>query len=803
MTQKESSIPKIDSAIYINVLIPPLLKPYTYQLPAFLYDKIKIGQLIEIPLGRRKASGYVVDILNKESLPLELCDIKIKEIYGITILKECFNKNHLQFFKWISKYYCYPLSQVLDTAIPTPLGIKKVKFLKINKEKNLSDFKLGKVQKEIYEFIFESGKESISYDLLKDNFKSYQSQVKKLLEIGVLILEQKETIEEDPFKSVVAPEWAKTDVELNSYQLEAFKRITAVSDKNENETFLLHGITGSGKTEVYIEAIKYILDKGKSAIIIVPEISLTPQLIDRFKSRLGNTIGVLHSALKGKVRWSSWQAILDGKYKVAIGARSAIFAPVTNLGIIIVDEEHEGSYKQHDDLRYNGRDIAIARGMLEKCPVILGSATPSLETFYNSTIGKYSYLSIPARHQNKYELKFQIINLKDKKPWEKKSKHITYELYDALVDTLKNKEQTFILYNKRGFASFIQCETCGESLICPNCSVTLTYHQNQNKLICHYCDHTTSVPSICPKCEVDIKLGKINPEKMLSSQKVKDPLSANDSNLLKNKGVSNKGISSDITKSVTPIGKLAFRGAGTEKVFDELCELFPEAIIKRLDKDTATKESEYRSVMDSVRTQETDILVGTQMIAKGHDLPNVTLVGIVDSDIGVHMPDFRASEKVFQLLTQVSGRAGRADKPGKIILQTRSPGLPCIVYTINQDYLKFAASELQFRKTMNYPPFNRLLRIIATSSDDIKGIEILNLWKNLILKIIDDEKLTVKILGPTSATIAKIKSNFRFHMLLKAKSVMELNLIVQMLQKIRKNSKNLRVIFDIDPVDML
>jgi primosomal protein N' (replication factor Y) len=436
---------------------------------------------------------------------------------------------------------------------------------------------------------------------------------------------------------------------------------------------------------------------------------------------------------------------------------------VQNLKLIVVDEEHDSSFKQSDGLRYNARDLAVLRGKMFSCPVVLGSATPSLESFHRAGTKKYSFLSLPTRHETGSSLSIEVIDFNKIPPWEMKSRNVTPALYNAIAEALQSGNQSFILYNRRGFASYLQCEECQAAIECPNCSVTLTYHQGRHSLQCHYCNLSVHPPEFCSSCP---------PLRNADGQK-------------------------------PPPGKLAPRGAGTEKVVDELQELFPEAVIDRLDRDTATNITNYQKILDRIRSGESQILVGTQMIAKGHDLPDVTVVGIVDCDVGLHMPDFRAAERVFQLLTQAAGRAGRGDRPGKVILQTRVPEHPALEATLQQSYIDFARREISARKALRYPPFSRMLRIVASSSDKTLPAHILNEYKRLIRTEIDRRNFSVELLGPTSAPLEKLKTQWRWHFIVKGEKISELNQIARVLQGVKLPSRKLRVTFDLDPQEML
>ncbi len=747
----------------VSVSVFPLNNLLTYRVPEKYNDLAKIGVCVEVPLGRRKAKGYIVkfenetmffsDLKNNEE-KYEIKDI-LEVLYdGVSFFKDSF----VVFIDWLSKYYSVPFSLSLDTALVKYVKEKTTKEIVLNTD-DFSKIK-GKKQLEFLQTI-KNNNNRISYELISGKFKNISQIVKVLIEKNLIIIkEQKisEFIDENTCNYDL-----KNDINLSNEQQKAVNIISKDILQNAFNTYLLHGVTGSGKTEVYIELIKLALKNNKTAMLIVPEISLTPQLLDRFKSRLGDDIALLHSGVNPSTRSLNWTLLASGKFKLAIGARSGVFAPLENVGIIIVDEEHDASFKQNDSFRYNARDIAIMRAKLFNCPVVLGSATPSLETFYNVVKGKYRKLSLKNRYSQHQKLNFEIINLNKIKKQEMISQNVSPVLYDAIKNTLEKGEQVFILYNKRGFASFMQCETCQETLKCPNCSIALTYHQKENVLKCHQCDYKSKVLSKCPECEKNVH---------------------------------------DAERSNKEEGKLVLRGAGTEKIYDELKILFPSVNIARLDRDEVTTFTKYENILKDVRDNKVNILVGTQMIAKGHDIPNVSLVVVVDCDISLFFPDFRATEKTFQLLTQVAGRAGRGDVPGSVILQTRNPEHIAILKTIESDYQGFANYELKLRRETNYPPFCFLVRIIVSNIINEVALNDMVLIRKLSEKVINKQNLKVQILGPAPAYIQKIKNLYRWNMIFKSENRKELNILIAFIHKYSKINPKSKLIIDIDPQDM-
>ncbi len=702
-----------------------------------------------VDFGRQRRFGYVVETLPAEISP----EIEVKPLDLNQEIFHCFEPWQLEFFYWIARYYGDSVTRVIDTAVPQPAPAKFERYAIFIQDPPRP--LRGKVQRELLLALKEGGGPVLCSELQK-RFPGALQVLRALQSAGLAKIESREQSAE--ISGMTAPDWAKREVELDEHQKSALQQVSAAVVAGSFAPFLLHGVTGSGKTEVYIDAIAAAREAGRGALIIVPEIALTPQLIDRFVARLGSSIAVLHSGIARRERWSAWRALIEKKSFIALGARSAIFAPVPDLGLIIVDEEHDGSYKQAEGLRYNARDLAVVLAKMKSCPVVLGSATPSLESYYNAATKKYSYLHLPQRHGTGNGVDIKLIDLNKCKPWEQPSKHISLELYEALKEVLERDQQAFILYNRRGFAAYLQCERCHAVLNCPNCSVTLTFHAAVNRLKCHYCDYEAVVLQKCPYCGQQDEKG--------------EP------------------------------GDLAQRGAGTEKVFDEIQELFPGVGVARLDRDSVSQLWKYRRILDDVRSGKTKILVGTQMIAKGHDLPGVTLVGIVDCDVGLHMPDFRAGERIFQLLTQAAGRSGRGDQRGKVILQTRVPQHPSLIKTVEQDYKGFAKIELLQRKEAGYPPFSRMLRVVASAEDQQAPPAFLLGLREKALNRINGSALPVVVLGPSAAPLGRLRNRWRWHLLFKAKTITALGSVLNELQR-HAVPKKIRLAFDLDPQDLL
>jgi primosomal protein N' (replication factor Y) len=526
--------------------------------------------------------------------------------------------------------------------------------------------------------------------------------------------------------------------------------IESITSQSANPTVhLIYGITGSGKTEVYIEVIRHYLQKGQNIIMLIPEIALTPQMVDRFLGAFGSMLAILHSQLTERQRFEQWQQIRKGNCRIVIGARSAVFAPLTNVGLIIVDEEHEQSYKQDNVPRYHGRDLAIVRARLEQAAVILGSATPSLESWSNAESGKYQKHMLLSRPTPQGLPEVQLLDMRE----EEEVDLLSQTLRDAIQNCLDKGEQVMLLQNRRGFASFVQCKNCGGLQQCPNCEISLYYHHDKDEMICHYCGYHTPIPRKCPACN-----------------------------------------------SYT----FAFGAPGTQKIEQLLRVYFPKAKILRLDSDSSHRKDAYSYMYDKMHSREIDILLGTQMISKGLDFPNVTLVGVVLADISLNVPDFRAAERTFNLLTQVAGRSGRGEQPGRVIIQTWNPEHYAIRYATAQDYINFAKEELNYRQRLFYPPFFRLGRMVFTGSDEKKLLALADKYYKPLEKLklkYGAEKLL--ILGPSPAPLSKINKLYRYHIICKAADAETLSKAMGELETIIKLPSSISIAIDIDPVTLM
>jgi primosomal protein N' (replication factor Y) len=537
---------------------------------------------------------------------------------------------------------------------------------------------------------------------------------------------------------------------LNSRQQEAFEKIAAAVGKREFGAFLLQGVTGSGKTEVYLRAIEAALEAGRSALLLVPEIALTPQVAGQFAARFGEQVAILHSAFSENERNEYWRRIRKGEAKVVVGTRSAVFAPMPELGLILVDEEHDGSYKQEETPRYHGRDVAVVRAQQIGATVVLGSATPAMETRFNAERGKYERLILPDRIGQRPMPVVELVDLRQEFLETKKNALFSRRMVEAVTEKLEAREQVMLLMNRRGFSSFAACRSCGHKVECVNCSVTLTYHRRDRRMLCHYCGYAEKVPEACPKC---------------ASESVQ------------------------------------FLGSGSERIEEELKAAFPQASVARMDRDTIHSKGDYETILNGFREGAFDILVGTQMIAKGHDIPNVTLVGIVNADIGLGMPDFRAAERTFQLLTQAAGRAGRGGMPGTVILQTINPEHYAVRFSAVQDYELFYAKELQFRKVMKYPPYASLANVVFRSEKQEEALRM----SGEVAELLRGEQEGVRILGPAEAPVSRVNQEFRYQMLVKAGQRKRLAEVLEAVRKLAQDRgwPATAVVIDVDPLNLL
>jgi len=617
---------------------------------------------------------------------------------------------------------------------------RTVNFI-IRLEPVLAEDTLPLKQREAWERIKE---EELSFPMANISPTISYSAVKALVKKGFIKIEPRRF---DPESISFESSYSPKQIELNDAQLEAIKDILqGYGNFNVN---LLYGITGSGKTEVYIELIRYYLAKGKTVIFLIPEIALTPQMVDRFQSSFGPILAIQHSQLTEKDRLTQWQRIKSGEKRIVIGARSAVFAPLPDLGLIIVDEEHEVTYKQDSAPRYQGRDLSVVRAQIQNAQVVLGSATPALESWENALSGKYKLQKLENRPLDYSLPEVQVVDLRD----EYDQSLISPVLLEAIDKRLQNKEQVILFQNRRGYSSFMQCLKCGKLITCKNCEISMSYHRDREEMQCHYCGNTIISPRKCPSC------GSYS---------------------------------------------FSYGAPGTQKIEQNLKILFPGARILRMDSDSARKRDTYKSMYNRMKNREVDILLGTQMISKGLDFPLVTLVGIIMADISLNLPDFRAAERTFQLLTQVAGRSGRSDKAGEVIIQTYNPDHYAIVSASKQDYIQFASEELSYRKKLYYPPYYRLARILFQSPDsELLKNEMTEMQETIYQLRKQYPVPQLLLLGPSIAPFSKISSYYRYHLIFKATSVKILQGAIKMFNSLYTCPHSIKKQIDIDPNSLM
>jgi len=828
--------------MYAELVFPlPFRNTFTYSVPKSLEPLAKAGVRAVAPFGKRVLTGFIV----ATSSSTEVKE-KIKPVDDILDSKPIFTEKSLEFYKWLADYYLSSLGEALKLAVPYGLDVEskrkiisdtdfalklfdkendknslKSKILKVLSEREGINFshlqrlvqrkniysvlsnlekqgavtilnelagakvkikkskfvKLAKPIGEIYShfpeierkspkqisillFLSKHKGESVPLGFLLEKTESPKSSVDGLVKRGLVKVFEKEVSRD----YVEAYTEKKVEFQLTEKQQKIIDEITVSIEEEKFKAFLLHGVTGSGKTQVYIELTKKVHQQNKSALILVPEISLTPQITSRFYNNFGNEVSVLHSRMSLGERYDSWRKILNGKSRVVIGARSALFAPLNNIGVIVVDEEHDASYKQFDSVpKYNARDSAVILAQHHKCSVVLGSATPSIESMYNAKTGKYDLLELQERIDNAKLPRIHLISISSLPAGQagerkkKKMEHIFSKfLLDEIEVRLKKKEGIIILQNRRGFSTQIYCEDCGELEICDNCSVPLVYHINQNILKCHYCGFTKEVPKVCRNC------GSYS---------------------------------------------LKYFGTGTERIEDEIEFYFPQAKVKRVDSDSISKKSSLSKILMEFGKGEVDILVGTQMVSKGLDFPRLTLVGVISAETTLWLPDFRADERTFQLLTQVSGRAGRSKVEGEVVIQTFNEKSFTLQKVLLNDYAGFYEREITSRQRMDYPPFTRICLIETkdTDNDKAKGAAV-DFHKELIAY-----KKYLQITPVSAALIARLKGQYRYHILVKSSKekdpgggILRKAVLDSFIEFNRKSHfRDVKLIFDVDPQSVM
>ncbi len=816
----------------------PLSEPLTYRIPSHLEGKLDLGLRVLVPLKKKTVTGFIVGLSATSSLS------DVKDIVDVLDPYPLFSGEMLELTKWVSDYYLCSWGEALRAALPSELMLKSEMYVRRKAEGEASEVprkskaQVSERQQRILEILADGEERKLSwlsralkakglyadlYDLSKkglieiderlakpgvqvqhektirlknfggnpENLELLRSAVSaikkkspaqaKCLEIllenqremtwkemtgrhgigtsSLATLERKGLVEFGQAEKIRESDWGldlpeTQPLSLTQEQTDTLTKIREALDSGVYSPFLIHGVTGSGKTQIYIEAIKEVLKSGKQALVLVPEISLTPQIISRFKANFGPQVGCLHSRMSAGERFDTWRRIRKGDIPIVVGARSAVFSPLPKLGLIVADEEHVSSYKQDDPApRYNGRDVAVVRAKLDGAVVILGSATPSLESYYNAQQGKYTLCRLRERVERQKLPEVKIVDLSTERK-EGSRKLLSADLGSLLKDRTERGEQALLFLNRRGFSTFVKCEDCGHVEKCPRCDITLTFHRTDFTMRCHYCNHQKKAPDQCPNCH---------------------------------------GF------------RFTYKGAGTQKIEDELKRDFPNASMERMDLDSTTKKGAHRRLLSDFGKKKFGVLVGTQMITRGLDFPDVTLVGVISADMGLDLPDFRSKEKTFQLLTQVAGRAGRGDREGEVVVQTYYPEDWAIKLAASHDFEEFYRRELEQRRELGYPPFNHLILLVFSGRTSKSVAEKARKFASRLGRKTKGQK-GLEILGPAPAPLPKIKNQYRWQLLIKTKSIIGTSGLIRKLLEEEKTSKPktaVRITVDVDPVDML
>ena len=793
--------------VIVDVPASMVNQTFDYKIPEKFQTILKPGMRVVIPFGPRKITGFVIDRINKSEFE------HLKEIIDVLDLTPVLTEELLTLGKWLAKetlsLYITTYQAMLPQVLKAKYKKEVIRLTDKSLEQNLESI-FTKNETILYENVIElighqklkqyvdSGDLAIHYvvksqitkryktvivpesiTVLQEGYNSLSNRAKRQKEIIQFFIEHPEPIEQSELCEKLAinrgnirpliekqlVKEKKVEVYRNPYerpfpktenlpltkeQQQALTPIKNAIKEEDSETFLLHGVTGSGKTEVYLQAIEKVIHLGKEAIVLVPEISLTPQMVQRFKGRFGEKVAVLHSGLSVGEKYDEWRKVQRNEVQVVVGARSAIFAPFENLGIIIIDEEHETTYKQEETPRYHARDVAIKRAQYNRCPVVLGSATPTLESFARGKKNVYQLLTLSKRTNEQAMPAVDIIDMRDELHAGNRTM-FSRVLIEKIRDCLKRNEQIVLLLNRRGYSTFALCRDCGHVEQCPNCDISLTYHKGEHRLKCHYCSYEQQMPATCPACN---------------------------SNLIR------------------------FFGTGTERVEEALTKMLPEARVIRMDVDTTRRKGAHERLLKKFSNQEADILLGTQMIAKGLDFEHVTLVGVLAADSMLHLPDFRSSEKTFQLITQVSGRAGRHELKGEVIIQTYTPDHYSIELASKYDFYSFYQQEMGIRRMFQYPPYVFLMLITITHENEMKVYEVAQKIRNLLEHKLNPNSI---ILGPTPSPIARIKNRYRYQLMVKYRKEPNLqsyvNEVMEQFQDERK--KDLQIIVDFNPYQLM
>jgi primosomal protein N' (replication factor Y) len=745
-----------------QVAVPtPLRRAFVYDVPSSLGRPVP-GARVLVPFGPRRLTGYLLAPVDEKPAG----GFKIRSVIALLDDSPSLPEELVVLLQEAAAYYMHPLGEVLKAALPAGIDytekkgelkgprIKQRQYRIVRPAVGVTSDDLEAVSRrapkraELLKRVID--RSPVTVAALRAEFKGATGHVKRLAADGQVIVE---TLERPADRFVGPPVEPDSPPVLTDEQAVAVAGIEAQIERGGYRGFLLHGVTGSGKTEVYLRAIDTVRHAGRGALVLVPEIALTPQLVGWYRARFGDDVAVLHSGLTDRERFDQWRLLRSGQVQVAIGVRSAIFAPVENLGIIVVDEEHDSSFKQERGFHYNARDLALLRAARAGAVAVLGSATPSLESTHNADTGKLEKLTLRHRVTDRPLPEVSIIDMTQHQSGPRGQKVVSRPLFEAIKGCLDKEEQVILFLNRRGFAPALLCTACGELIRCDDCAVSLTLHHRPRGLLCHYCGARRPIPDKCAKCGAD---------------------------------------------ELKPVG------SGTQKAETLLGELFPGARIGRLDRDAA-QGRQIEAILSKLRRQELDILVGTQMVTKGHDFPLVTLVGVLNADVGLHLPDFRSQERSFQLLTQVAGRAGRSERGGRALIQTHNPDHPSIALAQTHDYETFAAQEIAAREELGYPPFGRLAALRLSSQDEGKvhaaAIDLFTALRNTRDRLGGD---AVTMLGPVPAPLSYVQTRYRWRIMLRAPRQDQIrNLLSPLIEKIEAPPSGVRITLDIDPVSML
>ncbi len=733
----------------------PVQKTFHYLIPDRMRGRLQEGSRVRVPFGNRSGVlGYCVGLLSDSPL----AENRLKPIQKCLDAEPLLTPVLLKLARWMADYYWCGLGEALHAALPravrTRREARKLQFacLQISPEEaeELAEeiFEKRPAQSRILRGLAATGGEAPLAEILKSTSAS-RSSSKALARRDIVRIEKRAVDRNDPLSDLDFP--APDSFELTAEQRVACQAVAERLSRDAFDVVLLHGITSSGKTEVYIRSIERVVKAGRQAIVLVPEISLTPQTVRRFGARFGR-MAVLHSRLTQAERRQQWKTIRRGEADVVIGARSAIFAPVPQLGLLVIDEEHENSFKQDSAPRYHARDVGVMRAKMEEAVVVLGSATPSLESYHNSRIGKYAAVRLSERIGGHPLPPVEVVDMRQEWGGHRRIRVLSRRLQACMRESLENGEKVILFINRRGFAPYIHCPRCGYVLKCPRCDITLNYHRRIDAVECHYCGHQQRPPSCCPECGLD---------------------------------------------------KMRFSGTGTEKTEAAVADLFPRAATIRMDSDTTRARQAHRQKLEAFAEQEVSILIGTQMVAKGLDIPEVTTVGVVNADVALHLPDFRSRERTFQLLAQVAGRTGRGPAGGRVIVQTFMPEEPSIRAAAGHDYEEFAGHELPLRRELSYPPFGRLVRIICRG----RKLEPLEQFSGelgrAVRKLCGEAGDGSQVLGPAPAPISQMRGRHRRHLLIKAPDAGSVRGLLAECGPLLQGPSGVKVVVDVDPVSMM